>query len=176
MTIRRMGLRVRAMNSDLRKILYRKFEETYPELLFAALADKQVCLDLVRRMDDPGRFALALFVLEYYWPVDAAVIERCQQLIGDRMAHENFRAPAMTYLAGAQAGTKDPTTIAALIAIVRDELNTEEMRLAAYYTFLRIIDHSSSLFALLFYPISWLVPNSTRNINWRLIRKWSHNP
>jgi hypothetical protein len=50
------------------------------------------------------------------------------------------------------------------------------MRLAAYYTFLRIIDHSSSLFALLFYPISWLVPNSTRNINWRLIRKWSHNP
>src|SRR6187397_1585897 len=109
------------MDDDLQELHYRQFEQSNPELLCSAIADKQVCLDLVRRMDDPGTFALALFVLEYYWPPDASVIERCQQVTGNNMIHEDYRAAAMNYLAAVQAGTKDAATIAALIAMIRDE-------------------------------------------------------
>jgi hypothetical protein len=52
------------MDDEVRELVYRKFEETHPDLLRSAIGDKRVCLDLVRRMDDPGTFALALFVLE----------------------------------------------------------------------------------------------------------------
>jgi hypothetical protein len=80
------------------------------------------------------------------------VIERCRDLIGNNMAHEDYRATAMNYLATAQAGTKDPATV-------------------AYYGFLRVIDHAPSLFTHLFSFSR--VPETIRDIDWRLIRKWS---
>jgi hypothetical protein len=159
------------MNDELRDLRYRQFEESNPELLHAALADKHLCLDIVGRMDDRAKFALALFVLAYHWPPDASVIERCRQLVGNNMVHEDYRAAAMNYLAEAHKGTKDPITVAALIAIIRDELNIEGLRLLAYYGFLDVISYSRSLLAILFSRM----PETTRGIDWRLVEKWSRD-
>jgi hypothetical protein len=149
------------------ELFLRKYGELYPDLLRLAIADKQVCLGLISRMDNRATFSLAIHVLAEYFPPDNSVSERCRQILEDRMANDDFRATATHYLSCIYKNTKDRIIIDCLLSVICDELNGEGLRVCAYFAFRDVVGASFGLWSR--------IPKSTRDIDWRLIRKWSQN-